>query len=1181
MPNASSPSPSHRAALAALILDAKTALHSEAGRARYPDTQWSDEMWSMPVPGEAPFGAYFGQRSIADNRFTRNRWGAPGRNDFAADAWPADFGDPIRAYLLLGASHSRDHGSGVLYAVRRLWDFLLASDRAGAGRKWTWDLLDDATLASFHTYLRGAKPAGAALSSASAVLVLTEVADVAAMLVERGACAPLSYSPRRTEREAREATARASLVLPPEATGLARGDQDPRWVNGAAALVRDARLRWDTAPEVRARWAPAPWDGVLWTLRDGTARCVWSADFLPQRLERTPQVLEAYGLTLFPPSYADPLRAYLVERDGLAAASLNSYLSHWRLFYRFLSDAGLSTAESPWHWSMATDEQLVGYAAYLRAGHGSVRRKEASAKQAINRVAEIRIICDWLAIRAAGPAITLVAGDGELRSRGTASAAGTRAWPAPVRPLRPERATAGVQVSPPEAAPRVSLEPKLERVVEKGSRRLATEALRVRHPGAAWDDSSWPLAAPDRTHTLVFGHRPRVADREAQGAGADGVVPWPAWYGDPLRAMVTERTQMGALGVQGLLSGARAFWRFLEESRLTTAETPWSWSRLDDRVLGRYETYLRTQRERTGVELEDTSIRAKLDIMLTIGRWLARHRVVRTPTYVPVSASATARWRDEDEQRQAGAALLPPRGSLEALARLYYEVTRGALRGKLTAGDEACVLILVLLMLTGRRLVELLRLHADCLLYETVRPWRDGWGATEGVLQSERPQVVGPDQKIVLRMRYWMAKKRSVREGVIGVMPTAAPVVESCIRRLRELSAGPRARAAELQATPDDFPLPAVLAGKPYLTSEDLVTIYPLRKAAAAAAGGMGERHSGTPVRLRNVGLQVARTNPGGARFLAADVAAAMQALRRRLCPSDVVMQPASGPPQMLSETLLLTYEREGYRDLSTGVAVPPVTSLVRRISHGMVYGRVAGPKSGLWRDVRRLAPELEVKGLRSHGFRRWLNSVAVHGGAPIAVLTRYFGRDQDDQTKAYIYPADLLDLPAEALAQDARARAAHLRHEVKAGRVYSSVALGYFRVKAAEGEAAADAFLERNLPVAHPTEMGHCARDLAVEPCQKHLNCLDGCEHYVGTKGDVREVRALSDLAERLAQEGDMLRARLAAGVRIHGGRLPRSERQLAEVRALLRWHHDPSIPDGTTITKDGPVPRRLRVLT
>jgi hypothetical protein len=161
-----------------------------------------------------------------------------------------------------------------------------------------------------------------------------------------------------------------------------------------------------------------------------------------------------------------------------------------------------------------------------------------------------------------------------------------------------------------------------------------------------------------------------------------------------------------------------------------------------------------------------------------------------------------------------------------------------------------------------------------------------------------------------------------------------------------------------------------------------------------------------------------------------------------------------------------------------------------------------------------------------------------------------------------------------------ARARALQLHEEIKAGRVFGPVALGYFRVLAAEGEKAAAAYLERNLSLAHPTEHGHCSRNLAMEPCDKHLRCLDGCKHYVGTKGSAREIRTLADLAARLEQEGELLRAALVTGVRVHPDRLPRSERQLQEVHMLLRWHHEPSIPDGTTITKDGPAPRQLPLL-
>lgn len=1179
MPDAFSTTARRRAALASLIEEAQGVLSSPDGQARFTDARWTDPMWSLVTERPSPYLVCFvsekgGGNASAVARRLRER---------TVPAWPPTFADPLRAYLLVAPGQTYWTTRALMYSTRRFWAFLLASGRQQDAQPWTWDQLNDATLAAFNGYLRTAEPHGPGFGLQRAMHDVLNVRAIGWLLYERGACVPVTYTPLRAEREAREAAARASMVLPPEATGLTPGDADPRWAAAAAELVRAAQRRWENDADVRARWAPTPWECAVWMLRAGdavnrTGGVLWSADFVPKDVPRTPEVLDAYGVTRYPASYGDPLRAFLLERPDLTPASVGTYVGLWKRFYRFLCDTGLSTVDAPWHWGMISDAQLLGFGAYLRAGLGASEGEPAAGRErdASARVMDLRNICDWLALRGAAPGLTVVRVDGKLqmqdRARGVSRGRKARVRAATAKSDTTVAAVriAPPQAAPPQAAPPPALPPQLARAVEKGSARLATAALRERHPGAAWTDLAWQVVGRGGAATLVFGQLARRADAQnVLTPTSDAVEPWPPWYADPIRAMITERTAVGVLRLVSLFSVCRSFWRFLVAAKLHRPDKPWSWSRLDDRVLGRYEAYLQTRPGRDGQLLADASIRGALDTMLSIGRWLASHRVVRTPTYVPITAAASARWRDDEEQRRAGAALLPPRGSLEALAMLYYEVTQGALRGKLSPVNEACVLILVLLMMTGRRLGEVVRLRADCLLYETVRPWRDGWAATEGVRSTTRPAVVAPDQRVVLRMRYWMEKKQADREGVIGVMPTAAPIVEACIARLLELTAAPRSRAAELERTPDHFPLPEALAVKAYLTLSDILTIYPSRQRLS------DDGHGVVPAALRRTGLRIARYLRSGGLFFPADVAAAMQAVRRRVCPQDVVVRPVSGEPQMLSDTLLVTYYREGRG------AAGPVPALVQRLSQARVSMRIGGAASPLWREVRRHAPALEVKGLKSHGFRRWLNSVGLHGGAPIAVLTRYFGRDHDEQTKAYIYPVDMLDLPLQALSQDARARAEHLKQEIKAGRVFASVALGYFRVKAVHGETEADAYLERNLPAAHPTEVGHCSRDLALEPCHKHLNCLDGCEHYMGTKGDAREIRALSDLAERLAQEGDMLRAQVAAGARIHVDRLPRSERQLAEVRRLLYWHHDPSIPDGTSITKDGPAPRRLRVLT
>ncbi len=41
---------------------------------------------------------------------------------------------------------------------------------------------------------------------------------------------------------------------------------------------------------------------------------------------------------------------------------------------------------------------------------------------------------------------------------------------------------------------------------------------------------------------------------------------------------------------------------------------------------------------------------------------------------------------------------------------------------------------------------------------------------------------------------------------------------------------------------------------------------------------------------------------------------------------------------------------------------------------------------------------------ITSHQFRHWLNTIAVKGGLPMEILSRWMGRDNPKDTEAYIH---------------------------------------------------------------------------------------------------------------------------------------------------------------------------------
>lgn len=714
---------------------------------------------------------------------------------------------------------------------------------------------------------------------------------------------------------------------------------------------------------------------------------------------------------------------------------------------------------------------------------------------------------------------------------------------------------------------------------------LRSSALQRRFPGATWDAVEWAQAGRARADGpavlpfVAWGARrgpppargaPNLAGR-TQSVLRRAQAPWPAearlpaCAGDLLKAYyVLARHGLAPGSLQVDHVALRVLWHYLEvrAAAWTPATAPAAemaaepvtesatWLAITDQLLGDFEQHLiatPTGRPRKGQDKRGGyAINQYVGLAVRFGQWLyARGLVTRPIRYVPVTPDAPSSRDASVAAREADAeAKLPPPGMVEAVADLYFAMTRGTTAVAPTPLDLTFISLIALLLLTGRRVGEAVTLPADCERWQRLRPATNGL-APVGPVASEQPATLAAGETLEYGIAYYVQKTRTREERIYWVPASVAEVVQECVARLRALSASAWARAAELEASPDMVPLPAPYADRAELSTKDicdLVGIATVKIPESLRRAGL------MPLPAR--GFQLSPTYP------AAAVRAALQTLR----PPLYSRRWADGHTLPLSATLAVRHAYASQR-LRT-----PSPVFVEMVSTGMLRDRLGGRPDGTRVQslfaVYGTAEQVALATTHSHAFRHWLTSVAFEGGADVHALTEIFGRANPRHTPAYVHALDERRAPVAARPRDGYDASAYdalgdeLQDGIRMGRYFGPVALTYWSKVAAAGREAADAWLAERCRTGHRTPWGMCSRDLATHVCEKHLACLDDCEHYHITVGDAREMAALDEQAswQRYAiLQGEAMEAR---GERLPLGYLARARKLLSRLEYALAVH-------------------------
>ncbi|MFH1493345.1 MAG: integrase [Pseudomonadota bacterium] len=416
---------------------------------------------------------------------------------------------------------------------------------------------------------------------------------------------------------------------------------------------------------------------------------------------------------------------------------------------------------------------------------------------------------------------------------------------------------------------------------------------------------------------------------------------------------------------------------------------------------------------------------------------------------------------------------LPPEEAIQALAKLYCgnDLPKDVLVDDPRFGDRLLLLITVVLICTGLRLGEALTLRAM-----KVRSSRDGSKFLEYYVEKHSPGNV----KVEVKQKVLMSDSQDLVAEVIDELLDKTQAAREAARYIFE-----------------HHEVPVRLPDISVLTKQDVFD-----------AVGVSDNLTAF-LRARKIPYEVERLSGfagrGGTKRLLVQREDFLAGLLRDNWGRPVL--PGDNPTRLeLHEALCVAFVHQFHSErLTLRYAVKPIhEGNVRDFLMGRESSKAFRRNDGAVTDslckVMNVFEKYGIAdengdpyGLRSHGFRHFLNHLLDEGGLPELLQAKWFGRKNVADTKAYQHM-----IPAQ--------RAAKLHEEILSGN-----ADGYVpRVLQLVPIERRQAFLDVRIRAVHDVGPGICIHDFAQLPCEKHLECTNDCQDYVWIKGDEDRVSEL-----------------------------------------------------------------------
>jgi hypothetical protein len=421
--------------------------------------------------------------------------------------------------------------------------------------------------------------------------------------------------------------------------------------------------------------------------------------------------------------------------------------------------------------------------------------------------------------------------------------------------------------------------------------------------------------------------------------------------------------------------------------------------------------------------------------------------------------------------------------------------------------DAIITSIAAILCSAPDRVNEVLSLRVDC----EVRQERPGLPAAYG-------------------LRYWPSK--GADPMVKWVVPSMASIVVEALHRLRQHTAEAREVAAWYEAHPTSLFLPPHLEhlrGRPDLSMAEVGEILFIE----AATSGYGWCwKNGVPTQGR------------GSEKTAAfeDLEQAVVAMLPRGFP---VLDPETG--LRYSQALCIARRNAFHGQRGT------YRCLIDAVDQGIVSTGLGNRSKHGFRSVFDRLGFCEADGspvaIRSHQFRHYLNTLAQAGGMSELDIAKWSGRADVRQNSAYNHVSD----------RDVQARIKELKGDNAESFTQLVAQTRVNLIPRAK-------FAELNIQAAHTTDLGFCAHDFAMSPCQLHIDCVN-CNEQVCIKGDeVGEANARAKQAETTVL---LHEARAADADGFYGASrwVQHQQLTLERLSQLVGILDDPRIPRGAVI--------------
>lgn len=200
----------------------------------------------------------------------------------------------------------------------------------------------------------------------------------------------------------------------------------------------------------------------------------------------------------------------------------------------------------------------------------------------------------------------------------------------------------------------------------------------------------------------------------------------------------------------------------------------------------------------------------------------------------------------------------------------------------------------------------------------------------------------------------------------------------------------------------------------------------------------------------------------------------------------------------------------------------------VGRVTPEDVIGHLAQTPKGIFARYGE-TPEDRRLSLNTHALRHLQNTELFRLGIADAMITKRFNRRSVAQSYEYDHRSLAEDLAAIDLPPAARElpeKALAVAAMIQAGKASGPIVDTFKRIQKEHGDERAFEFLAAEADGFHATPYGHCINSFTIDPCPKHLQCFDGCNHLVATDID-RHRRNLEQTRRAMARAVDEIKAR------------------------------------------------------